>query len=122
MFLAIHYVLGGALRGAGASTASALVGVVTTAVRLPLGYLLAILPLNRACQAAVDAGLYATRELAEKAGVGMEHYFGMFQCFGFGMVLGLCVLLPIYIWGNWRSKGITDQAKAATGRGPRPAE
>ncbi len=122
VFMAIQNVLGGALRGAGASTASALVGVVTTAVRLPLGYLLAILPLNRACQAAVDAGLYATRELAEKAGVGMEHYFGMFQCFGFGMVLGLCVLLPIYIWGNWRSKGITDQAKAATGRGPRPAE
>ncbi|MBR3556733.1 MAG: MATE family efflux transporter [Oscillospiraceae bacterium] len=121
VFMAIQNVLGGALRGAGASTASAVVGVVTTAVRLPLGYLLAILPLNRACQAAVDAGLYATRELAEKAGVGMEHYFGMFQCFGFGMVLGLFVLLPIYIWGNWRSKGITDKAKMATGRGPRPA-
>ena len=54
--------------------------------------------------------------------MGQEHYFGMFQCFGFGMVLGLCVLLPIYIWGNWRSKGITDQAKMAAGKGPRPAE
>ena len=29
---------------------------------------------------------------------------------GFG-IIGLLLILPYYIWGNWRSKGITDKAK-----------
>ena len=111
-FMALQNVLGGALRGAGASVASAVTGVIATLLRVPLGYVLAIVPLNRACQAAVDAGQYATRALAEAAGVGMENYFGLFQTWGFSMIIGLVVLLPYFLWGNWRSKGITDQAKA----------
>ena len=111
IFTALQNVLGGALRGAGASVASAIATVSATLLRIPLGFFLAIRPLNRACQAAVDAGLYATAELAEKAGVGMEHYFGLIQTWGFGMAIGLLVLLPYYFFGNWRSKGITDKAK-----------
>ena len=112
VFMALQNVLGGALRGAGASLASAITGVAGTIIRIPMGYLLAILPLNKACQAAVDAGQYLTRELAEKAGVGMEHYIGLFQTFAYGMVVGLVLILPYFFWGNWRNKGVTEQAKA----------
>ncbi|MBE6997264.1 MAG: MATE family efflux transporter, partial [Ruminococcaceae bacterium] len=77
VFTALQNVLGGALRGAGASVASAIATVSATLLRIPLGYFLAIRPLNADCRAAVEAGLYATAELAEKAGVGMEHYFGL---------------------------------------------
>jgi len=111
VFMAVQNVLGGALRGAGASAASALMGIINTAIRLPLGYLLAIVPLNRACRDAVEKGLYATVEAAEANLVGNEHYFGLFQTFAFGMVAGLLVTVPYYIWGNWRSKGVTAQAK-----------
>ena len=111
VFMAVQNVLGGALRGAGASAASALMGIINTAIRLPLGYILAIVPLNRDCQAAVEQGLYATKQLAEAAGVGNGHYFGLFQTFAFGMVAGLLVTVPYYIWGNWRNKGVTAQAK-----------
>ena len=113
VFTALQNVLGGALRGAGASVASAIATVSATLLRIPLGYFLAIRPLNADCRAAVEAGLYATAELAEKAGVGMEHYFGLIQTWGFGMAIGLIVLLPYFFFGNWRSKGITDQAKNA---------
>ena len=111
VFMALQNVIGGALRGAGASVASAVSSVAATLLRIPLGWFLAIRPLNAACQAAVDAGLYATAKLAEDAGVGMEHYFGLIQTWGFGMAIGLIVLLPYYFFGNWRAKGITDKAK-----------
>jgi len=111
VFTALQNVLGGALRGAGASVASAIATVSATLLRIPLGYFLAIRPLNADCRAAVEAGLYATAELAEKAGVGMEHYFGLIQTWGFGMAIGLIVLLPYFFFGHWRSKGITSQAK-----------
>ena len=111
VFMALQNVIGGALRGAGASIPSAIASIAATLLRIPLGYFLAIRPLNNACRAAAEAGLYATAELAEKAGVGMEHYFGLIQTWGFGMAIGLLVLLPYYFFGNWRSKGITDKAK-----------
>ena len=111
VFSAVQNVLGGAMRGAGASVASAIASVTGTLLKIPLGYILAIRPLNRACEAAVAAGQFATAKLAEAAGVGMEHYYGLFQTWGIGMTLGLIVLVPYFIWGNWRSKGITAKAK-----------
>jgi len=113
VFMGLQNVLGGALRGAGASITSAISSIVGAALRIPLGYYLAIYPLNKACQAAVDAGLYATAKLAEAAGVGMEHYFGLFVTWGLGFLMSLVCLLPYFFWGNWRSKGITEKAKAA---------
>ena len=56
-------------------------------------------------------GQNPARQASVKAGVGMEHYFGLIQTWGFGMAIGLLVLLPYYFFGNWRSKGITDKAK-----------
>ena len=111
IFMALQNVIGGALRGAGASIPSAISSIAATLLRIPLGLFLAIRPLERACQAAVEAGQYATAKLAEAAGVGMEHYFGLIQTWGFGMAIGLIVLLPYFFFGNWRSKGITDKAK-----------
>ena len=111
VFMALQNVISGALRGAGASIPSAITGVIATLLRIPLGLFLAIRPLEKACRAAVEAGQYATAKLAEAAGVGMEHYFGLIQTWGFGMAIGLIVLLPYYFFGNWRSKGITEQAK-----------
>ena len=110
VFLALQNVLSGALRGAGASTSSALSGIAVSLFRIPIGYFLAIHPLNKACQAAAELGQYATAALAEAAGVGMEHYFGLFISWGLGMVIGFLMILPLYLWGNWRSKGITDKA------------
>ena len=111
VFMGLQNVLGGALRGAGASTASAVTSVAGTFIRVPLGWVLAIWPLEKACRAAVEAGQYATEALAEAAGVGWENYFGLFQTWAYGMIIGLVLILPYYIWGNWRSKGITDKAK-----------
>ena len=110
-FMALQNVIGGALRGAGASVASALCSVAATFLRIPLASFLAIRPLEQDCRAAVEAGLYATMKLAEDAGVGMEHYFGLIQTWGFGMAIGLIVMLPYFFFGKWRSKGITAQAK-----------
>ena len=112
VFMGLQNVIGGALRGAGASIASAIASVAATLLRIPIGYFLAIHPLNKACQAAVAAGQFATAKLAEAAGVGMENYYGLFITWGIGMTLGLLMMLPYYFWGNWRSKGITMQAKA----------
>ena len=111
IFMALQNIIGGSLRGAGASAAAAISVIVATVLRIPLGYFLAIRPLNAACQAAVEAGQYATAKLAEAAGVGIEHYFGLIQTWGFGMALSLIVMLPYFFFGNWRSKGITNQAK-----------
>ena len=108
---ALQNIIGGSLRGAGASAAAAISVIVATVLRIPLGYFLAIRPLNAACQAAVEAGQYATAKLAEAAGVGIEHYFGLIQTWGLGMALSLIVMLPYFFFGNWRSKGITNQAK-----------
>jgi putative MATE family efflux protein len=111
IFMALQNIIGGSLRGAGASAAAAISVIVATVLRIPLGYFLAIRPLNAACQAAVEAGQYATAKLAEAAGVGIEHYFGLIQTWGLGMALSLIVMLPYFFFGNWRSKGITNQAK-----------
>ena len=110
VFMGLQNVLGGALRGAGASTASAITSVAATLIRVPLGWVLAILPLTKACEAAVAAGQYATAKLAEAAGVGWENYFGLFKTWGYGMIIGLVLIVPYYIWGDWRSKGITHKS------------
>ena len=111
VFVAIHHCLNGSLQGAGATIPTAILGVVSNFLRIPIGYLLAIRPLNNACRAAVEAGQYATVKLAEAAGVGMEHHVGLFYTMASTMVLGVVIILPYYLFGNWRSKGITSKAK-----------
>ena len=40
-----------------------------------------------------------------------QFVYHLFMTFAFGMIAGLLVTVPYYIWGNWRSKGVTAQAK-----------
>lgn len=111
VFYSMQNTLSGALRGAGAALMSALCSIASTLIRVPLSWLLAAWPLNKACDAAVAAGEYATRALAEAAGIGIENYIGIFQTWGWSMICGLIFVLPCFLFGNWRSKGITEQSR-----------
>ena len=111
VFYSLQSTYSGALRGAGAALMSALCSIGSTLVRVPLSWLLAALPLNRALDAAVAAGQYADRAAAEAAKVGFEHYIGIFQTWGWSMLAGLLLILPCYLFGHWREKGVTDQAR-----------
>ncbi len=111
IFYSIQNTLSGALRGAGAALTAALCAIGSTFIRVPLSWLLAAWPLNKALDAAVAAGQYVSRASAEAAQVGFEHYIGIFQTWGWSMLAGLCLVLPCYLFGRWREKGITEQAK-----------
>ncbi len=113
VFMSVQNVLGGAMRGAGDAMTSAVTSIVSTLFRIPLGYILAVLPLNRAITAAVEAGRYATRELAAAAGVGLENYMGLFETWAYGMIFGAALIVPCYIFGKWRDKGITGNASSS---------
>jgi len=109
-FYSLQNTLSGALRGAGAALTSALCSIASTLIRVPLSWLLAAWPLNKACDAAVAAGEYASRAAAEAAGIGVENYIGIFQTWGWSMLCGLVFVLPCFLFGNWRTKGITSKA------------
>ena len=111
VFFAIQNVLSGAMRGAGASLTAALCSIASTLIRVPLSYLMAALPLDRALDAAVAAGQFADWAAAEAAHVGFEHYIGLFQTWGLSMVMGCLFILPCFLFGHWREKGITDKAQ-----------
>ena len=111
VFYSFQSTLSGALRGAGAALTSALCSIGSTLVRVPLSWLLAALPLNRALDAAVAAGQFADRASAEAAKIGFEHYIGIFQTWGWSMLAGLLLILPCYLFGRWREMGVTEQAK-----------
>lgn len=111
VFYSLQNTFSGSLRGAGAALTSALCAIGSTIIRVPLSWLLAAVPLNRACDAAVAAGQFADRAAAEAAGIGMEHYIGIFQTWGWSMLAGLCFVLPCFLFGRWREMGVTEQAK-----------
>ena len=111
IFFSLQNTLSGSLRGAGAALTSALCAIGSTFIRVPLSWLLAALPLNRALDAAVAAGQFADRAAAEAAQIGFEHYIGIFQTWGWSMLAGLLLVLPCYLFGHWREKGVTEQAK-----------
>ena len=111
IFYSLQNTLSGSLRGAGAALTSALCAIGSTFIRVPLSWLLAALPLNRALDAAVAAGQFADRAAAEAAQIGFEHYIGIFQTWGWSMLAGLLLVLPCYLFGHWREKGVTEQAK-----------
>ena len=111
IFYSLQNTLSGSLRGAGAALTSALCAIGSTFIRVPLSWLLAALPLNRALDAAVAAGQYADRAAAEAAQIGFENYIGIFQTWGWSMLAGLLLVLPCFLFGHWREKGVTEQAK-----------
>ena len=69
------------------------------------------LPLDRAQEAAVAAGQFVSKAAAQEAGVGFEHYIGIFQTWGWSMLAGLLLVLPCYVFGRWREMGVTEQAR-----------
>jgi putative MATE family efflux protein len=112
-FMSLQNVLGGAIRGAGDAISPAITSIISTLIRIPLGYALAVAPLNKAVDAAVEAGRYASRELASAAGVGMENYMGLFKTWAYGMVIGLLLIAPFYLFGKWREKSIIGKTEAS---------
>ncbi|MCL2046521.1 MAG: MATE family efflux transporter [Oscillospiraceae bacterium] len=114
-FMGINQILSGSMRGAGAAAVPAVLSVASQFIRLPMAYFLAIVPFNRAVNAAVASGDYLTIELARLAGVGREHCMGMFYSMGINMVLGAFMIFLYYKFGNWQTKGVT-------GRGPSSSE
>lgn len=103
-----------AIRGAGAATAAAVISLLGTFVRIPLFYFMAVLPLQNLINAAVSSGAYASYELAASAGVGvMETYSMNFWAMSVSIIINFAVTTAYYVWGNWRTRGITDKARAA---------
>ena len=112
IFHALQNTLSGALRGAGAATMAAISAIGSTLVRVPLSWFLAGQPLERAQEAAVAAGQFVSKAAAQEAGVGFEHYIGIFQTWGWSMLAGLILVLPFF-FGKWRDKGVTEKARLA---------
>lgn len=110
-FYSLQNTLSGALRGAGAALTAALCAIASTFVRVPLSWALAAWPLVKDCDAAVAAGQFIDRAAAEAAGIGFDHYIGIFQTWGWSMLASLAFVLPCYLFGHWREKGVTEQAK-----------
>lgn len=107
-------IYGSAIRGAGAATAAAVISMGSTFIRIPIFYFMAILPLRNLINAAVSSGAYASYELAAAAGVGVAETYSMnFWAMSVSIVIGFIIMIAYYIWGNWRSRGITEQARAA---------
>lgn len=111
VFMAVQNVLGGAIRGAGDAMTSAITSIASTLIRIPIAYILAVVPLKKAINAAVEAGLFASYDLAAAAGVGLDNYMGLFQSWAFGMVIGSAIIIPCFIFGKWREKGIVSKDK-----------
>jgi putative MATE family efflux protein len=109
-FMGFQHCLSGAMRGAGAAVAPLLTSTLAVFVRLIVTYAIAILPLNRAIQAAVDGGLYASFEIAKEAGVGTEGYAAMFFSMGIGMVCGAAFDFLYFKFGQWQTKQIVLSA------------
>ena len=115
-------IYGSAIRGAGAATAAAVISMGSTFIRIPVFYFMAILPLKNLIQAAVESGAYANYTLASAAGVGVAETYSMnFWAMSVSIVIGFILMTAYYVWGNWRSRGITAQARAAVQASARKA-
>ncbi|MBE6038491.1 MAG: MATE family efflux transporter [Anaerofustis stercorihominis] len=118
VFMGLQNTYGGAMRGSGAALAPALITIFTTFLRIPVSYFLAVKPLNEAADAAVSAGLYATRELARAAGVGVaDNFMGMFWGMAIATISGSIIIMAYYFFGNWRKHAIRYEKKPVPGNG-----
>jgi putative MATE family efflux protein len=108
-FMGIDNAVAGAMRGAGAAIRPVVNSFITQGCRLILTYLLAVVPLNRAIRAAVNAGSYATFELAKAAGEGLENYISVYYVMSIGMVLGAVLNFLYFKFGKWQDKGLMQR-------------
>lgn len=106
-FMGVDHAVAGAMRGAGAAVRPVVNSFITQGCRLILTYLLAVVPLNRAIHAAVEAGSYTSFEIAKAAGVGLDGYINVYYVMSIGMVLGAVLNFLYFKFGNWKNKGIT---------------
>jgi len=111
-FMGIDGCLSGAMRGSGVAVMPMITAISANMIRIPVTYFLAVVPLNKAIQAAVDAGQYATFELAKAAGVGMDGYMPMFHSIAIGMGVGALLIFLYFIFGKWQNKGVKLQQSA----------
>jgi putative MATE family efflux protein len=110
-FMGMEQCVAGAVRGAGAAMMPLINSFIAQAGRLTFTYVFAIVPLNAAIQAAVEAGKYVSFEQAKAAGVGLDGYMGIFYAMSAGMVAGAILNLLYFRFGNWQSKGIEQRRK-----------
>ena len=108
-FMGMDHAIAGAMRGAGAAMRPVMHSFAAQICRIVLTYLLAVVPLQRAIQAAVDAGSYATYELAKAAGVGRDGFIWIYYVMSIGMVLGAALNFLYFKFGKWQNKGIVQR-------------
>jgi putative MATE family efflux protein len=109
VFIGINLCVGGAIRGAGEANVPAIIAIISNLIRIPFAYWLAVMPLNNAIAAAVSSGAFATRELAELAGVGIDNYMGLFYSMGISMTCGAVMTVLYFMFGKWQTKGIVKK-------------
>ena len=102
-----------AIRGAGAAASAALISISSTFLRIPVFYLMAVLPLDGAIRAGLSTGLSADSAQAQAVA---QTYHLNFWAASVSIVIGFAITTAYYLLGNWKSKGITAQAKAASGK------
>ena len=105
-FMGINHSVSGAMRGAGEAKIPALFSVLGNFIRIPIAYALALLPMNNDIHNAITSGLYATNELARAAGVGQNHYMGLFYSMGISMVFGAIIIMLYFMFGKWQNKAV----------------
>ena len=113
-FMGIEQCVAGAMRGAGAAMRPLANSLAAQGCRLIFTYLLAVRPLYHTIQEAVDAGSYASFELAKAAGVGLDGYMGVFYAMTIGMVTGALLNFLYFRFGKWQNKGV-EQRRATPG-------
>ncbi len=115
-FMGLNNACSGSMRGRGYATFPAIIAMFSTFARIPFAYFMAVKPLVAEADAAVAAGLYATRDLALAAQVGVENNFmGMFWSMALTTILSALIMVGYYYFGNWKHKAVN------TGRrGPGP--
>jgi len=109
VFMGIHQCMTGALQGAGATIAPAIISMIGNGIRITAAYTLALMPLNADIRAAVASGQYPTFELAKAAGEGLSHYMGLFHAMGISMACGAAMVLLYFKFGNWQTKGVVQR-------------
>lgn len=113
-FMGMQNIWGGSMRGCGSATAPAVVALITTFLRIPISYFMAVKPLRAMADAAVAAGEFATRELAINAGVGVvENQLGMYWGQAGTVMIGAVLIGLYYFFGNWKAKAIRFSAPTA---------
>ncbi|MCL2006728.1 MAG: MATE family efflux transporter [Treponema sp.] len=82
VFMGINHCLTGAVRGAGEAKVPAITAILSNLIRIPIAYLLAIIPFN---------------------------YMGLFHSMGISMAAGAAMITLYYIFGKWQNKSVVKK-------------